>query len=365
MTSGSDFPLDYILVWVLKVVILFFAGSLTVLFVGLGIHKTLVQKREKKNEVQNALYKTRWPTLSEAEGSLAMPNDFTDAVNLAQVLSEIRKAGGGGRESANKQPVLGTGMHGILRKALQDKNWGKRFRSLTAFYDLGSPSEFDLLLDFISRERNIRVYGNALMAAAASISSEPNFDGLIRLMQKGQKISGSYYEGVFRVALRALENRVGRSAMVEQLEEILESPDYDNVLKGPLVLAVAKEKLRELKGSIVDLARRENNPVITISTLRSLRILGQYDEIIGENIGSPDRGVNLIALGASSNYRGASPVLLRRIAEQLRSPDYVVRYTAAFSLKELGEEGRDVLISASHGEDRYASDMASYILSLG
>lgn len=184
-------------------------------------------------------------------------------------------------------------------------------------------------------------------------------------MQLSMEISASYYEGVFRAALKALEGALGRSATVQHVKGVLLEADLNPVLKASLVHAISREGLSELEPAVLDLARSANEPVITVAVMRALRRSGTYDQLIEENIGNPRRSLNIVALRASGVCNDPQPDLIIKIAKQLRSSDYMVRVAAAASLKQLGERGEQALLKAGHGDDKYASDIASYVLSLG
>lgn len=365
MASLNSFVFAFILVWILKVCIAFFLSSLLVLFVALGIHKMHVQDSERRDEDQMASYQAELSLIPGSGGILTPPRTLTDAVNLAHALALARPEASPSAATAMHQAALASKMPEILRSSLKSKNWGTRFRALTGFFDFASPLELPQLLAFEREETNPRVFGNGLMACAACVASTEHFGRLVALMQQGQEISASYYEGVFRTALRSLEASVGRAGTVEAIKEVLLEPDSDPVLKGSLVHAISKEEFPEVVTTALDLARHASEPVITVAVLRALGRSGIYDPIIEENIGNSRQYLNIVALHASGICKKPTPILLRKIENQLRSGDYVARLAAATSLKRLGETGKKALLRASHGSDKYASDISSYILSLG
>lgn len=365
MAALNGFVFAYILVWILKAVIAFFMASLVLLFVALGIHKINIQAAERKEKSLAALYERELSGITQESGVITEPHGLDEAISLAHALAAASKGISASRKNLMRAAVNETCMPVLLQQALQNKSWGNRFRGLTAFYDFGSPSQFRMVLEFLSRESNTRVYGNGLMAAAASISSRSDFDSLLRLMQESMSISGSLYEGVFRTSLQVLEERIGRADTVRHVRETLREEQFSSVLKASLVHALSKEGFIELKPSVIELARRERSPVITISVMRALGIFGEYDVIIEENLGSPNRALNIVALRASTTRRDPVPGFIAKVEAQLRSSDYTIRFAAASSLKQLGRRGHKALDEASHGDDRFASEIASYVLSLG
>lgn len=364
MTAINGFVFAFILVWVLKAVIAFFLGSLLLLFVALGIHKVAVQKSDKRGRRKRKLYEAELARSGAQDRRLPPPENLEDAINLASALATLSAGASPPERLAMRRAVPRTQVVAMLENALRDRNWGNRFRALTAFYDLGSPAQFKMLLDFAEHEKNTRVYGNALMACAASISSFKDLDSLLALMQESIEISASYYEGILRTALRAVARQTGRERTVEHIRSVLLDYSSSATIKASLVHAVAKEQLTELKQTILDLAYREANTAITIAVLRALRIFNQYDAIIRTNLGNPIRSLNIVALRASQTCAEPDRGLIDKIVEQLGSGDYAVRRTAAISLRSLGEQGRAALIRASQGDDKYAGDISTYVLSL-
>lgn len=361
----GGFAFLYILVLVLKAVIVFFLVSLLLLFVTLGIHKIRIQGAEDRSERNAASYRTALAALGAQPVHLDAPGSAADAIDLANAVAAAGKDAPAEGRVALRQAALEAGIVKVLRTAVHHRSWGNRYRALTAFYDLAAPGQFGFLLDFASGESDRHVYGNALMACAACVGSIADFDAVLRLAQDKMEISASYYEGIFRTGLHALRERVGRDRAIEYLKGLFASPAYGVVVKAPLVHAVAKEQLKELKPSILMLTRREPDTVITIAVLRALGIFKEYDEIIFENLGKEPLPLTVVALGACRACTDPGPVLLEAIVRQLYSANYTVRAAAAATLKHLGREGRRALEDASVGEDKYAGDISSYVLSLG
>jgi len=365
MATINGFVFAFILVWILKLIIAFFLSSLLVLFAALGIHKIHIQKTERKDWDLLASYKAELSSVAESGDKISNPQNLADAVNLAHALSIMSVGESVSAKAAMRQVVLKSKLPEILRQALKSRSWGTRFKALTGFCDFASPTEFRHLIEFEYGEKNTRVFGNGLMACAACISSTRDFGELLALMQLSMEISASYYEGIFRTALRALEETVGRATTIKHIKRLLLESDINPVLKASLIHANSKEQFPELETAALDLARDVDEPVITVAILRALRKSGNYDRIIEENIGNSRQYLNIVALHASGVCKDPGPDLIRKIEEQLRSRNYLARTAAATSLKQLGEKGEQVLVRAGHGDDRYASDISTYVLSLG
>jgi len=354
----------YLVVVLLWVVIAFFVVSIAALFVGLGIHKRHLAKRESNYRRQIEAYAHAISQFREGdETCLPSVADFDAACALGAALTKTFRTQDIPPQAALLEAIRNSGAALLVMAYLDAKDWGQRFRAVTALGDLRLPELFDKLVEIAHSEPHMSVFGNCLYAAANSVSRPDQIRTLFDLINSRRDISAGYDEGMFRLAIQALRRHDAQlEALAAVLRPCLQSEEADEQHLLALVLAMGKEQLVAFKNDMVNIVRSRGSARLTAAVMRAVHSMHLCDSIISEYVGSSDPMLNIAAIRSAEC---CGPDIVPLIGRELRSTDFNVRYAAAVTLSKLGENGHNELIERRQDSDPFARDMAAFALSVG
>jgi len=353
----------YLVVALLWGVIIFFAASIASLTIALGVHKRRMASLDLDVHLQMAAY-GRAITLIGHGDAVQPPHitDFRSACTWGAALTYMCHENECPPSVALLEATRRSRAVALVVARLSVKDWGERFLAVTALGDFRLPELFDMIILFAQTESHMLVFGNCLYAAAQSISRPDDLRTLFDLVHSRPDISSGYDEGMFRLAIQALR-AVGTTpdSLAAALRTCLQLPGAAEQHLLALVQAIGKEKLTTFKDEMVAIVRHIGSARLTSTVMRAIHNMGLSDSIIPENIGVRDAMLNISAIRSAVTC-GSDLVPL--IGNELRSPDFNVRYAAAITLTKLGDRGHEELVNRRHGSDLYARDMASFALTV-
>jgi hypothetical protein len=248
------------------------------------------------------------------------------------------------------------GIESVLRKAMQSKDWGLRYKCLTTIHDLGWPVFFDALVEHAKQETNTRAHINCLYACAGVLNTPAQFLRLYNATDAMNVITTGFAEGVFRKALRRLRRFCEPETVREMLGRCIRRPPSPSL--ASLILSIGKEQMREFAPMLIERARARPDRIVVISAMRALYFMELSDDLIVEKLSSKDT-VILIAAIRSSTYCGDA--VEQKLASLMTSHSFDVRYAAAMTLRTFGSRGISTLREVHEKvDDPYAKSMAKF-----
>lgn len=348
-------------VWILRATVFAFVGMLLASFVILGLHKRrrirLVHERVHLLEQGIAGLTDVADGVSDA---LLPVTRFEQAAALAKAV-DLWGATEAQQDQRMRQAVAATGIEQLLRNTLKNGNWSMRYRCVSAIHDLGWASLFDTLLEHAGREPNLRVHGHCLYACASVLCTPEQFRRLYEATEACHtSLSGSFTESIFRTALRKLVDAGVGQGLNDALDRCLRR--IDSPYLEALIMSIGKTGLGAMAASVIACARASRQASIVIAAMRALHAMGQCDRLIIEGLDADEKAVQITAIRCATHCGGQ---IADKLAELMGSPEFDVRYAAAMSLRELGQEGRRILDDVASSEvDAYARQMAVFALAM-
>ena len=346
-------------VWLLHALLVFFAVSLLVVFVGLGVHKNSVMQRERRHA--NFRERERDVIRGLAGGDdrgFASVSDLPHAFSIVDAMQDCRITDAGEQRRID-DALASTRIEDLLRKAMRSKDWGLRFKSMTATHDLGWPVFFDQLIEHAANDDDLRVKCSALYACSGVLETPEQFLKLYDATDTIEQLTTGFIEGIFRTGLKRLDRYATPDGTAAMLDICLKRPLSPRL--ASLILAIGKEQLHTLAPAIVACARARPQRNIAISSMRALHMMGMSDPIITENLSSDDPIAQVAAI-RSSPFCSDAP---EKLAELMTSRSFDVRYAAAMTLLAFGGRGIELLQSVhADFDDPYARNMAAFALAM-
>ena len=363
MGTIDSLVFPYLIVALLWAVIIFFVISISVLVVGLGLHKRHIAQRDHVRHQQMSSYREAIAAISpgDAVGPLRVP-DFDAACALGAAVTETCSEQNALPSAALHEAIDMSGAIPLILARLQAKDWGVRFLAASALGDFRLPKLFDPITEFARSEPHLLVFGNCLYAAANCVSEPHQIRTLFDLIHSRRDTSSGYDEGMFRHALQTLNLRhTPPEHMAAALRFCLQSPNATEPHLLSLIQAIGKEKLVAFKDELVLIGRKFKSPRLLAAVMRAVYNMGLCDRFVLEHIGSQSAILNITAIRSAAYCDDdvSSP-----IGQQLRSQDFNVRYAAATTLKALGATGHRELLDRCTSSDPYARDMAAFALTV-
>ncbi len=250
-----------------------------------------------------------------------------------------------------KEAIFETLLLPLAQKLTYAKRWTKRIQAAGCFLLIADKKNEQHLLYLLRDSTPIIQYSAAYSAAKLGTAQCTN--AIIDEMNKVNRfLRIPFHEALLR----------GDKQAFRYLESRLESDE------NPYTRVSCLEILSDhMNAHIAELARKNLYATSKNLRLAAIRALGHYSD--AESISSlihllkdPEWEIRAIA-ARSLGYLGAKEAL-SELSPLLKDKTWWVRMNSAIALKRLGKEGRKILEEQKAQEDRYAYEMAQYVLKL-
>lgn len=237
------------------------------------------------------------------------------------------------------------------RKWTYSSKWTKRIEAVGCFLSFVDPKNEPYILHLLKDPIPMVQYGAAFCAAKLGTIACTNAI-LDAMNQSDRFLRHPFREAFFK----------GDERSFKYIEERLES-DAD-----PLTHVSCFEVLsQKMNSNIADLARQDLHASHKNLRIAAIRALGHFRDpksgsALLDLLGDPEWEVRAIA-ARSLGYLQAKEALFQ-LAALLKDKVWWVRMNSALALKRLGEEGRKMLEMQNPKEDRFAYEIAQYVLPL-
>jgi len=248
----------------------------------------------------------------------------------------------------------------LVQKDAMRAAWGERVAAFEMLGDLGAAELRQFLEDSAHRENHPQAYAACLACLAKSADQAGALAAVWTQLQAKPLLSGSFNEGLFRIAIDALGARSSPETAVRAVQQLLADANPRDPLALDLIRAVGKCGLASLVPQLVALCSGPRTPKsLRIACVRAVGML------------QPDHGLLLKALtdqdwevqASGAKYlRGAAPGVIAALSDCLTSAAFYVRYNAATSLAALGDEGKAAIERTLTSSDAFAREISHYAL---
>lgn len=242
-----------------------------------------------------------------------------------------------------------------VRRTARSVLWWRRIDALYLLRHVGGPADRDLLVERLEDRHDV------VRLAATFAIGQLAFPGLEEpLLERAVAASPAQRGAVVRALLsygnelaEPLRHWLGAALDAGHAERMRVGLEIAGALAHPDLLPLVRE-----------LARSERTEV----RLRALRALEAYaspeaEEILIEALGDERWEVRTRAAAVLGELRASAAA--EELARGLADGSWWVRLRSAVALRQLGEDGTARLAAAARdGDDRYARDIARYVLGL-
>jgi HEAT repeats len=247
-----------------------------------------------------------------------------------------------------------------LQKDAMRTAWGERVAALEMLADLGAADLRPFLEEAADREKHPQAYAACLACLAEFAEQASALAALWNRLQAKPALSGSFNEGLFRIAIDALSRHGSPQTAADAVQRLLADANPSDPLALDVIRAVGKSGLASLVPELVPLCSGPQAPKsLRIACVRAVGMLQPDHSLLLNALTDHDWEVR--ASGAKY-VRGTTPSIIAALSDCLTSPAFYVRYNAATTLAALGDEGRVALERTLTSCDAFAREISRYAL---
>jgi hypothetical protein len=333
------------------------AGSLLSLVVLLVLQKIVLERRYRAEQEASVGYARALANGTRVMNLAVDPRRLSERRALAQALrAGVTDVAAGQLRSA---PWYGE-LLGRLQKDAMRRAWGERVTAFEMLGDLGAAELRSFVEEAARREKHPQAYA-ACLGCLAKFARQPS--GLATLwnqLQAKPPLSGSFNEGLFRIAIDALSRHSSAPEAAEAVQQLLADADPHDPLTLSVIWAVGRSQLTSLVPQLAAFYGQPQAPKsLRIACVRAIGMLQPDHGLLLNALTDHDWEVQ--AIGAKY-LRGTAPGIIAGLSDCLTSAAFYVRYNAATTLTTLGHEGRAALERTLASSDTFAREISRYAL---
>ncbi len=342
---------------VLQAIAFAMAVSLLSLVLLLVLQKIVLERRHRAEQEASDRHARALANGTRVEDLAVDPRRLSERRALARALrAGVADVATGQLRSA---PWYGELVRRLQRDGTR-RAWGERVAAFEMLGDLGAAELRPFLEEAARRERHPQAYAACLGCLAKFADQASGLATLWNRLQTNPPLSGSFNEGLFRMAIAALSRHSSTEAAADAVQQLLADANPHDPLTLDVICAVGKSGLTSLVPQLVALYGQPEAPKsLRIGCVRAVGML-QPDHPLLLNALS-DRDWEVQASGAKY-LRGTAPGSIAGLSNCLTSRAFYVRYNAAITLAALGQQGRTVLERALTSSDAFAREISRYAL---
>ena len=247
-----------------------------------------------------------------------------------------------------------------LQKDCRRRAWGERAAAFEMLEELGAVELRPVLEEAARREKHPQAYAACLACLAKFVDQGSGLATLWNQLHARPPLSGSFNEGLFRVAIDALSRHSSAETAAGAVRQLLAGATPNDPLTLDVIWAIGKSGLKSLVPQLVALCRASDAPKsLRITCVRAVGMLQPDHPLLLNALA--DRDWEVQASGARY-LRSRTPEVIAGLSDCLRSPAFYVRYNGAATLAALGPDGRAVLEAALASSDAFAREIGRYAL---
>jgi len=341
----------------LQAVAIAMAASLLSLILLLVVQKIALERRYREEREAGERYARALADGTGVEHLAVDPRRLSQRRALARALRASGTSVATGQ--LRTAPWHGKLLRCVQRDAMR-KAWGERVAAFEMLADLGATELRPFLEDCARRENHPQAYGACLACLAKFAEQAWALADLRNQLHAKPLLSGSFHEGLFRMAIDALSARGSPETAADAVRQVLADADPLNPLTLDLIRAVGKSGLASLVPQLVALCSgSQASKSLRIACVRSVGMLQPDHSLLVKALTDHDWEVQ--ASGAKY-VRGTAPGVIAGLSDCLRSAAFYVRYNAAITLAALGDEGQAALEGTLTCPDTFAREISHYAL---
>jgi HEAT repeat protein len=346
----------------LLAVILFMLSIIVVLFAVLIIHKLYVEHRSRRyGRLKSRYIGQLGKRLFDGDVRLDKPERYHEYDAWADVVAEMLANCLGETAERIKDEARGLNLGNYYREMAHTRSWMRRFIAVEKLGLMKLPEMKELYRSILQSEKDPHIISKTVwalsMVADEDVPAEVN-----KLLKNPAFMSSKFTEFIYTNIISSFRDAGLDESFLKFLGNAQTDHELPLVLKRDIIAACGSAQFFPARNLIRDyFSSYHNSPEMRIACIRALERLSDDKalQIFAEGVGDPDWRVRAVA--AKSAYICGESVL-GRLRTALRDRHYYVRMNAALSLAKLGPPGIAALSDVVQEDDRFAGDVARYVL---
>lgn len=368
---------------------LFFIMSILQL-VFLILHKTIIERRDKRFKLKKAMYfSSLTRSFTQAGQRIEPPADTLETNALIDVCVDILAGANRKNMAIIHEIVRECGIPAFLvRDYKKHILWIKHYQIIENMGFLKLPELARFYREIINREsalldknrmvkehkgngwlsdvrnpatRHLHLISKSLWALS-HLCSGNDFRHIVKVLQTPGFMSGKFNEYIFCNIIDAYRHRDEAEVLLDEIETLLVDGGVPLLIKRDFVQACGITNFTESHVMVVKCTEIfTGSPEMKMACIRTLGQIGGdlLEELMDRYLADSDWRVRAVAAKDASACSDAIIPSLRKV---LCDSSYYVRLNAALSLVRKGEAGKTVLRECVESSDKYGYDMATYAL---
>jgi hypothetical protein len=342
---------------ILQIAAFAMAVSLIFLILMLVLQKIVLERRYREEQEAADRYATALASGARVEDLPVDPRRLSDRRALARA---VRAAGTQVATGRLRTAPWYRELISRLERDARRTAWGERVAAFEMIGDLGMAELRPVLEQAAARESHPQAYASCLDCFARFADRASAIATLWNQLRARPPLSGSFNEGLFRIAIDALSRHASQQTAADAVQQLLADANPHDLLTADLISAVGKSAIASLVPRLVALYGGPEAPKsLRIACVRAVGLLQPDHPLLLKALS--DRDWEVQASGAKY-LRGTTPAVIAGLSGCLTSAAFYVRYNAAITLAALGRDGRAVLEQALMSSDAFAREISRYAL---
>lgn len=359
---------NYLLTDLLRTAIVFsiklFFALCVVQLVALVVHKTIVERRERREAQLKSRYLALMIlALGEKRHAVARPETREEYAALADVLIYLMTGASKAELGAIRATVRDCGIARFFSDRLaRSRFWITRYKLIEKLGFLRLPELAPLFRSVIDNDHEDRHVAGKATWALSLICTEEDLPHILARVSLPDFMSAKFNEHLFVNIIHSFRDAGRTGRLLELFGELLEKEPVPLLVKRDFIEACGGAGLAEARQLVVSSMRRyADSPEMRIAALRSLQKLGgeTLDLVVLDGLADPDWRVRAVA---AKSVERCSDRVVGALERALGDQSYYVRVNAALSLAHKGEAGRAALERQRSSQDRFVREVSRYVM---
>jgi hypothetical protein len=326
-------------------------------------HKTYLDCRSRKIERLKTRYDARIKEkLQDPTAIIERPRTPLQADALCDVIIEMLEEASGEEADHLKKLARDLGLDIRYKSLACSRSSMKRFSAIERLGFLRLPDTKYFLLSLLGTEGDKEVVARIVLALTFLVDEEEDLAIMNQVLKSPFFKSSKFNEYVYCNIIRSLRETGQEEVFVQFLESLITDAAMPVALKKDIIEACGSAQCYAAREVILRFFERYHDvSQMRIVCIRALARIGStfLTEIVRSCLSDPDWRVRAVA---ARNGWLCSFDVVDELAECVTDANYHVRVNAAVSLSHMGLRGHAALSALRHSRDRFARDVAGYIM---
>ncbi|HXE97857.1 MAG TPA: HEAT repeat domain-containing protein [Dongiaceae bacterium] len=260
-----------------------------------------------------------------------------------------------------KDEARNLGLDRYFKELTRSQSWTTRFLAVEKLGLMKLPEMKELYRSILQHEKDPHVI-NKTVWALSMIADEEVPDIINSVLRKPSFLSSKYAEFIYTNVIASFRDRGAEESLLGIFARIRSDEEIPLILKRDIIAACGVSQFYPSIEIVKEyFLHFPDSTDMRIACLRALERLSAGDacHIVAKGLRDTDWRMRAVA---AKSGRVCGDGALATLTEALRDKNYYVRMNAALSLSRIGPRGIEALTGATLADDRFAGDIARFVL---